>query len=311
MSDANDVHAGTGAADPGTIREGVYTQPIRSGKLGCLAAGIAGVLLVAAVSIPTGGAGFLCAAPLVFVAAGAWWWSKRLRAPTLEQTLARDPRPPVVYLRSFDLDGVTSRTRQQRLDKYIPEAINRPLKAISNLAPITAMERWTGQTVEDLLVKELKRVGPVIAIGRPGETAPLPGATRLYVGDDWQERVHAMMKSATLVVIRPWISEGVLWEIKAALESCDPRRVVLIFWETPDEKYDAFRTAAAGVLDLPPVENRRGEELVLFDSQRVARLAMIPRRGAIGTLLVDAIDLNAAVGVIMANIVTGTALKRT
>ncbi|MBL8963987.1 MAG: hypothetical protein KF787_01140 [Phycisphaeraceae bacterium] len=309
MSDDDAAGAGPGMDRARSERVGLPPQPIRSGKLGCLAGGIAGILLLAALSIPTGGASFLCAAPLVFLAAGAWWWSKRFRAPTVEQTLARDPRPPVVYLRSFDLDSDISRTAQRRLNRHIPDVINRPLEGFANIAPLKAIDRWTGQTVEDRLVKELKRIGPVIAIGRPGETAPLPGATRLYVGDDWQDRIHAMMKSASLVVIRPWISQGVLWEIKAALEICDPRRVVLIFWEIPDEKYEAFRDAAAGVVDLPPVTARSGEELVLFDQNRKARLAPIPRRGPIGTLLVDAIDLNAAVGVIMANIVTGIAAK--
>ena len=102
---------------------------------------------------------------LAAVAALAFDVGKRLRAPSVAELLAGDPRPPVVYLRSFAADlgaAVDEIVGDGRL--ILPAA-----------------------TDEEALVEVLSAIGPVIAIGRPAEKLPLRGAARLYVSDDdWQ-----------------------------------------------------------------------------------------------------------------------------
>ena len=49
------------------------------------------------------------------------------------------------------------------------------------------------------MVAHLGGVGPVLAIGRPGEKLAHLGAARLYVSDDdWQNVAHRLMASAQL-----------------------------------------------------------------------------------------------------------------
>ena len=73
----------------------------------------------------------------------------------------------------------------------------------------------------------LGRVGPVVAIGKPGEPVPQLGAARLYVAHDvWQSRVIELMAIAGLVVVRVGSSPGVLWEIEQALAHVPRQRLV-------------------------------------------------------------------------------------
>ena len=47
----------------------------------------------------------------------------------------------------------------------------------------------------------------VVAIGKPGEDLPTPGAARIYVSDEeWKEEVKRRMRAARLVVIRAGVA---------------------------------------------------------------------------------------------------------
>ena len=64
----------------------------------------------------------------------------------------RTPAAPVLYLRSFADDGCAAR-------------------------------RYGALTEEEQLAKALAWVGPLLAVGRPGEVLPHVGAQRIYVAD--------------------------------------------------------------------------------------------------------------------------------
>jgi hypothetical protein len=105
---------------------------------------------------------------------------------------------PVLYLRSFSDDARASKT-------------------VGML------------TEEEQLVEALLPFGPVLAVGRPGESLPEVGATRLYLSDDeWQERVARMMSEAILVVIRTGASHGLAWEVDTAVRAVAPQSLLLI-----------------------------------------------------------------------------------
>jgi hypothetical protein len=81
---------------------------------------------------------------------------------------------------------------------------------------------------EETIARILARLGPVIAVGKPGEPLPELGAARLYVAhDQWQARVLELIRQAQLVVIRIGSSQGVLWEIEQALAHTPRQRLVL------------------------------------------------------------------------------------
>lgn len=136
----------------------------------------------------------------------------KLDGSTARETLARDGRQPILYLRPFTVDEQGS-------------IVWDLLRALFRL-------RSSKDQFESKLCKALATVGPVIAIGRPGERVPPRGASRVYLkpdGDDWKESVRGLIDSSRLVIIRcsEKLSGGTLWELNNLFSTCDPRRVLL------------------------------------------------------------------------------------
>jgi hypothetical protein len=133
-------------------------------------------------------------------------------ARTAEEALALDPRPPVVYLRSFGID----------------DQILVPAPGLA--AKLTGLFTYTASiSPEQEMAFILERVGPVIAIGKPGERLPQLGAARLYVGDDeWRAVVGKLMNDAALVVIRAGDTANLWWEVQEALSRCSRERVIIV-----------------------------------------------------------------------------------
>ena len=152
---------------------------------------------------------FVALAPAVL---GAFPWcirliarGRRMRARRALELLLRDPRPPVFLLRSFQDDDL--------IDPSFP--------ATSQTVPVR---------YESRLAAALHRLGPVIALGRPGEPEPELGAARLYVADaDWQDAVRYFMERATAVVAIVGKSQGLWWEIEVAIQRVQPERLLLFF----------------------------------------------------------------------------------
>lgn len=102
--------------------------------------------------------------------------------------------PYVLYLRSFDVDKVTSKVSAM----YIPK------------------------TEEEILVQSLSPIGKTVAIGCPSDPIPPLGGYRIYVSDDeWQGTVKQLSKDAILTVLRLGQTQGVSWEIDYALTSIE------------------------------------------------------------------------------------------
>lgn len=139
-----------------------------------------------------------------------WRRTQRYEAPTAAEAMAADPRPPVLYLRSFRDDG----------HALVADVRLAPLRRLYGALQLA--------TPEQHCADELQALGPVIAIGKPGEPLPELGAARVYVAHDaWQQEVLRLMRSAALVVVRVGASPGVLWEIEQALSVLPRERLVL------------------------------------------------------------------------------------
>ena len=150
---------------------------------------------------------FVIAVPMVF-AWRLWRRSRRYEAIDAAEAMRLDPRPPVLYLRSFADDGAVLLGDASRLAR----------RSAALLAPTDP---------EQEIATILGAIGPVVAIGKPGEPLPELGAARLYVGDDaWQAKVRELMQMATLVVLRIGASPGLLWEIDQALALLPRQRLV-------------------------------------------------------------------------------------
>jgi hypothetical protein len=154
----------------------------------------------------------------VMVLIAVWLSFPRMRRATREitqiklghqpiQVLRTAKRAPVLFLRSFRFDSISSSV--PKWQEFLPINVAMP-------------------TAELNLVQMIWRHAPVLAIGRPGESTPPPGAVRFYVRQDaWQKTVEAIVPLCQLIVWTTGHTEGLRWEIKHLRERLAPRKLVL------------------------------------------------------------------------------------
>jgi hypothetical protein len=109
---------------------------------------------------------------------------------------------------------------------------------------------------EELLTEVVEALGPVVAIGRPGEKVPPLGAARLYVGDNWKQVVQDYMRKSQLVLMVAGTTTHFAWEIGEVFrnEPFVPTIIVLPFFRKySQEQVDRFVSAfdSASGLNLP------------------------------------------------------------
>jgi hypothetical protein len=161
---------------------------------------------------------------LVMIVGGAFlcWRGRQYRAQANAGNIFGDAKPDVLYLRAFQAD--------RSLLSYVAWSFMLP-RLVSGII-----------TEEEQLRDVLRPFGDLVAIGRPGEKLPTPGAARLYVSDaQWQSVVSDQMRSAALVVIRAGHGEGLLWELNQAFANLDPTKLLILVLKMKRKEYAAFR----------------------------------------------------------------------
>jgi hypothetical protein len=145
---------------------------------------------------------------------------RKYRVSSAQALLTQDTRSPVLYLRSFKDDSIAAQP-----------TVN------------SAVLPWPA-TEEQQLAFAMSKLGPFVAIGRPGEALPELGAARLYVSDDeWQDTVTALMSQAQLVIMRAGESEGFWWEVQRAEQLVRPERLLFLI-PYGEKQYEIFRQRA-------------------------------------------------------------------
>ena len=161
-----------------------------------------------------------------------------------------DERPPILYLRSFGDDGRNSFNPDGFFAKMLglrPFELLKNFGALAHVYPPRMVKLafgFTADTAEEQLGNYFKKIGPFVAIGKPGERLVTGGAKRLYVGhDEWQDRVLSLMERSRAVVLQPAATKGIWWEIQQALEKVGPRRLILCVanFEASAQDYSDFR----------------------------------------------------------------------
>jgi hypothetical protein len=152
------------------------------------------------------------AAQMVLAVAGgaALLWARRRSARRGAVVRRGDSRPPVLLLRSFgdDMMRLETGAKWTRTNDILRR----------------------GMTFERIVVKHLDSIGPVIAIGKPGEALAPLGAARDYVGDEvWQQEVEQRMREAALIVLMLGTSEGLAWELLRVRRLQLLHKLVLVF----------------------------------------------------------------------------------
>ena len=83
---------------------------------------------------------------------------------------------------------------------------------------------------EETLARTLRRLGPVVCIGRPNDSLGFGGAARLYVSDEhWRKAVCHLLERAAAVVVVVGRTEGLWWEIDTAIATVDRARLLFFF----------------------------------------------------------------------------------
>ncbi len=164
---------------------------------------------------------------------------KRHLTRRAEDVLANDSRAPIIYLRSFgeEADDFGLRTFFRSVGT-----------AFTNRSLGLTTSAWD-PTFQSQLGMVMERIGPYVAVGRPGTRLPGTGAARLYIPDaEWQHRVSELLRGARLVIIRAGISDGLKWEIENVMSQVHPNQVLIIL-PIAQHDYATFRDlmASAGI----------------------------------------------------------------
>jgi hypothetical protein len=126
---------------------------------------------------------------------------------------------PVLYMRPFNEDYKTSQTNSITIVNFTIDMLS---------------------SEEEQLSKAVSNIGPMVAIGIPGEKLPTLGAQRLYSDDDsWKQLISKIMLRSKLILLKIGNTEGFRWEIGHSLQNARPEQVVFLI---PNDKniYDNF-----------------------------------------------------------------------
>src|SRR5262249_50093338 len=76
------------------------------------------------------------------------------------------------------------------------------------------LDLWSfRRNVDELLIDEFAQYGPVIALGRPGESRVPFGAARRYAThEEWQDAITDAAKRAQVIVLAAGETRGLTWE---------------------------------------------------------------------------------------------------
>jgi hypothetical protein len=168
---------------------------------------------------------------VLMMIAGAFlfWRGRQYAGQDHARSVLTDASPDVLYLRDFRTD---------------PSTLGQVFSALLTPALLSGLA-----TEEEQLAQALRPFGDLVAIGKPGEQLPTPGAARMYAShEEWRDVVSSQMSNARMVVIRAGSSEGVMWELKRAVQLVAPQRLLILVLQMKRDHYAYFRHAANAIL---------------------------------------------------------------
>ena len=138
-------------------------------------------------------------------------YHRRLVQSGAELAVGQSTRRPVLFLRPFALDAL-------------------PVAPMDSRWSLLKVATWFDKrTFEEFLADTFADVGPIIAIGRPGETVAALGAAREYADDNtWQDLVLHRARAAQLVIMEVDASPGMEWEIDHVSKAIGLRRLLIL-----------------------------------------------------------------------------------
>ena len=96
--------------------------------------------------------------------------------------------------------------------------------------------------IEQDFAAAVRPFGPLVAIGRPSEALPPPGAAPRFRETDqtWKDRVVDLLRRARLVILVPGTSEPLHWEITTAFQELKPQQLLIMVGSNTPREYEAL-----------------------------------------------------------------------
>lgn len=137
------------------------------------------------------------------------------------KVLRADPRPPVLFLRSYQDDAEAARPARPGAFTSVEEAV---ADVVGGLGPFIGLD--------------LVRSAPGAARGRVRADA------------DWRTAVLVLMLRCGLVVLRCGTGDSLFWELRQAVALLHPEQLIILVPADP-ARYAEFRRRTAGILPHP------------------------------------------------------------
>ena len=178
------------------------------------------------------GAGIVIALPMIFsIAAFRSYILQKM--PTAGEALQHDPRPPVLYLRSFDQESLKFvHLKDEEKAQYndflnYAEAIQLPPFEHVIYSLMNALAEGLGNAPvhgEDVTFEKyfrgevMSRIGPLVALGNPIDDLPAEGAYRDYQIDDrWKDVFYERATQCACIIMQLGNSNNLQFELTSLL----------------------------------------------------------------------------------------------
>ncbi len=196
---------------------------------------------------------------LFFLGVFLFWRGRQFSDKAMAEEVLHDTKPDVLYLRAFKADPT--------MYKKIFSAVLTP-NLVSGLT-----------TEEEQLREAVAPFGDLVAIGKPGEGLPTPGAARLYASnEEWQEIVTEKMREATLVIIRAGEGSGLYWELTQAFNIVDPQKLLILVMGLKKQEYNSFSLQAQSIFGVafPTVKKMKKVVFIRFSKDWIPEV-LVPK----------------------------------
>ena len=135
-----------------------------------------------------------------------------------KESLKKDNRLPVLFLRAFQLDVIKA-IRPLKLKSFLPWSKD-------NIKTVILFD-------ETLTGGINKRIGPFITLGNPNDKLPEIGAYRDYVKDDWKEVIKSYCEESSLILILEGVGEGLTWELEYIRKNISHKKILFLSHPKP------------------------------------------------------------------------------
>lgn len=204
---------------------------------------------------------------------------KRIELVDGLEMMKSDPRPPVLFIRSFANEKRTSMATGV-VSRWIENFKNSEGVYLFHVPPEFS-GKWDNRKSlkkshlgfksmwdEQMIFSEFfEFIGPYVSIKRPDELledSSFGAASIEPIGLSWKMLVTELMEKAVIIVVEAGNTNSLIWEVEQIVERCKARKLLLILPHRQHE-YDEFCRLTHSVFPQPLPHERPKSRLIMFD----------------------------------------------